>query len=357
MTAPDFQTQLRVQLRDAAKREERRGRIARPTGWLPRLSPVLAAAAIALVVLAVVLLGLALRGPNPSREAAPKAVDRFSVSGSLGPVMTAYGSVWAVDPVGRLLRLDPASHDVFASLDIPPRTNIGAGAGSLWVSDEDALIRIDPKTGGVVGRIPWRTPAGDPFEAFDLLFAGRYGWLIGIEGLLRIDLSRNAADRFVPLEAGGLIRGAALQGDTLWVAGRDQRLRRLDALTGARRGSLRVDWPPQANFAGDRDLALTWTRLDGRVARVDLATGRELWVREVGGSVGWWTAAGKDVWVHVSTGHGRDHLLRLDARTGRVLGKVQLPDLGVTTMTVVKPGEVWVGTPGGQIDVVKAAPR
>jgi hypothetical protein len=32
--------------------------------------------------------------------------------------------------------------------------------------------------------------------------------------------------------------------------------------------------------------------LNGRLARVDLHTGRELWVRDIGSRPGWWTVAG-----------------------------------------------------------------
>jgi ligand-binding sensor domain-containing protein len=60
--------------------------------------------------------------------------------------------------------------------------------------------------------------------------------------------------------------------------------------------------------------------------------------------------------VQISTGHGRDRLLRLDARTGKVLSKTELPDLGVTTMAAIN-GQIWVGTPNGAIDVVRVAPR
>jgi streptogramin lyase len=361
MTAPDFQTQLRLQLREAARREERRSRLAPPTGWLRGLSPALAAAAVALLVLAAVLAGLALRGPNPSREATPKAVDRFSVSSSLGPVMRAYGSIWAVDPTGQLMRLDPATHDVLSSFDIATRSGLAAGGGALWVGNlltgqQNTLSRIDPKTGRATD-IPLRTPSGDEFDLLSMEFAGRYAWGSGPDGLLRIDMRRNVADRFVPVESEGLIRGMAIQGGWLWVLAREDRLLRLDPRTGARRGSVRVRWSRNAGLGAEAGVALTSTRLDGRLARVDLPTGRELWARDLGGLVGWWTVSGKDVWAHVTTGHGRDHVVRLDARTGRVLAKVRLPDLGVTTMTAARPGELWVGTPGGPIDVVNTASR
>ncbi len=149
MTTPDFQTQLRLQLREAARREERRSALAPPTGWWRAGSPVLAAAAVALLALALVVAGLALRGPNPDRTAEPKAVERLPVAGSLGPVMSAFGSVWAVDTTGRLIRIDPVSRDVISSLDVPARTGLAAGAGAMWVGDDQAIQRVDARTGRV----------------------------------------------------------------------------------------------------------------------------------------------------------------------------------------------------------------
>jgi outer membrane protein assembly factor BamB len=356
MTTPDFQTQLRLQLREAARREERRSVLAPPTGWWRGLSPALVAAAVTLLALALVLAGLALRGPNPDRTAKPKAVERLPISGSLGPLVGAFGSVWAVDPTGRLIRIDPVTRDVIGSLDVPARTGLAAGAGAMWVGDDQAVQRIDARSGRVVARIPLRTPRGDSFGLQNLVFAGRYAWGVGDEGLLRIDMARNRADRFVPVDGAGLIRGAALQDGVLWVIARSDELQRFDARTGARLRSVRVNWSPQVGLYAESGVALTSSRLDGRIARVDLATGRELWVRNLGNRPGWSEVAGRDIWVQVSTGHGRDRLLRLDARTGKVLSTTELPDLGVTSMTAIH-GQIWVGTPNGAIDVVRISRR
>jgi outer membrane protein assembly factor BamB len=355
MSAPDFQTQLRLQLREAARREQRRSALAPPTGWWRGHSPVLVAAAVTLLVLALVLAGLALRSPNPDRTAEPKAVERVPVTGSLGPIVGAFGSVWAIDPNGRLIEIDPSSHEILSSVDVPARTALLAGAGSLWVGDDAAIQRIDPRTGRVVARIPLRTPRGDTFVIFDMIFAGRYAWAIGVESLLRIDLRRNRVDRYVPVGGAGLIRGAAVEDGVLWVIARNDRLQRFDARTGARLGSVRVNWPADVGLAAEQGVALTSSRVNGRLARVDLSTGRDLWVRDVGSRPGWWTVTGPDVWVQISTA-GRDRLLRLDARTGKLLSTIVLPDLGVTSMSAID-GKIWVGTPNGTIDVVRIASR
>jgi outer membrane protein assembly factor BamB len=361
MSTPDFQTQLRVQLRDAARRDERRGPLARARYRLPAMSPALAVAAVVtLIVLLAAFLGVALRSPDPDRSAEPKAVEHFSKTDSLGPILAAFGSVWAVDPNGQLLELDPATRDVLNSFDIPAGSNLGVWAGSLWVNEgQDYLLRLDPKTGRRLARIPSRTPAGDQFISYDVALAVPYAWFIGIDGLLRVDMRRNAVDRFIALDTSGLSKGGLVQGNTLYVLARNNRLLRFDARTGARRGSIPVSWPAAAGMAQQNGVAVTSAVMSGRIARVDVTTGRELWAQDLRATIGAWTAAGPDVWVHVapSSGRGKDQLVRLNARTGRVISKTVLPDFGVTSIAAVNPREVWVGTPGGQIDVVRVAKR
>src|SRR6201999_3251997 len=123
-----------------------------------------------------------------------------------------------------LIQLDPSSRDVLSSLDVPVRTDLAVGAGSLWVGDQETMQRIDARRRRGVARIPLRTPDGDTVVLQQLVFAGRYAWGVGDEGLLRIDLLRNRADRFVPVEAPGLVRGAALEGGVLSVIARSDKL-------------------------------------------------------------------------------------------------------------------------------------
>lgn len=63
------------------------------------------------------------------------------------PVVLAFGSVWMVDPSGRVARVDPATGKVLAR--IPVGTDAGAitaGAGSVWVASplDDTVSQIDP---------------------------------------------------------------------------------------------------------------------------------------------------------------------------------------------------------------------
>ena len=106
----DFVTQLRLQLREAALREERRTpvalRVVRARRGLPGPAPMAAALAVVLLALVVALGALALRGePEP---AAPKLIGTYPVASGLSPLAPAFGAVWTADPIrGEVLRIDP----------------------------------------------------------------------------------------------------------------------------------------------------------------------------------------------------------------------------------------------------------
>jgi hypothetical protein len=74
----DFVTTLRLQLREAAEREARRGPLRRA---LPQGRPLALAGALAAVVLALVIAGGALRGPDRAVPTdAPRTSSRFAVA-------------------------------------------------------------------------------------------------------------------------------------------------------------------------------------------------------------------------------------------------------------------------------------
>ena len=106
----DYVTQLRLQLREAALREERRVPLARRAvrmrHGLPGPAPLAAALAVALFALAVAIGVVQLR--RDSAPVKPKVVHTFTVAGSLGSLSGGFGAAWASDPVtGRVLRDRP----------------------------------------------------------------------------------------------------------------------------------------------------------------------------------------------------------------------------------------------------------
>jgi sugar lactone lactonase YvrE len=359
----DFVTQLRLQLREAALREERRTplaqRLVRARRGLPGPAPLAAALAAALLTLVVALGAVALRGePAP---AVPKVIGIYPVAAGLSPLAQGYGAVWTADPIrGQVLRIDPATRRVAARIPVHAEAVVATGAGGVWALAGDLLyagdkgpvrlLRIDPASNRVVARIPMRTPAGGSFAPLELQVDQGVVWVVGATGALRIDPRRNAADRFVALSESS--RGAVGDGNGLWVLALDGRLRRLDAVSGRAVGEARVRTTADSHLFGGPPGALAVIGGD-EIALLDRPSGRTLWRKTLGGEIRYSMAAGDVLWTVVSRAPIEpDRLVRLDADSGRRRGQVALPEPGVTGMAKVGR-ELWVGTPGGRIVVVR----
>jgi hypothetical protein len=76
-----------------------------------------------------------------------------------GDMVLGFGSFWIYHPDGRLLRVDPASGAIQAEIGIGEDLyfpGISIGEDAVWVASGDIreVIRIDPATDQVAGRIP-----------------------------------------------------------------------------------------------------------------------------------------------------------------------------------------------------------
>jgi len=72
-------------------------------------------------------------------------------------VVAGGGSIWVPsDTSGRIVRIDPLSHQVIASVSVDPGTHyLAFGMASLWAvsSSQQSLQQIDPRTNTVVRRV------------------------------------------------------------------------------------------------------------------------------------------------------------------------------------------------------------
>jgi DNA-binding SARP family transcriptional activator/streptogramin lyase len=119
---------------------------------------------------------------SPAHGSSPQTISLGSTSGGTSPsargIAAGAGAIWTANflqPVGcfplaqhcrlagNVFRIDPGSNLVEAKIGGAFREPGGAGygAGSLWVIDDRALFRVDPKTNRVVAKISLpRTPVG-----------------------------------------------------------------------------------------------------------------------------------------------------------------------------------------------------
>jgi streptogramin lyase len=359
----DFVTQLQLQLRDAALREERRTpaaqHFARARRSLPGGAPLAIALAVALLAVAVAIGALKLRGePEPVK---PRTIQTFSVSNGVSSIAYGSGSVWVADAItGDILRIDPRTHKITARIRSKGEPIVATGAGAVWALGGDlltsgalrpvTLARIDPRTNRVVATIPVRTPTGENLAPLFVRPDGDYVWVCGAAGALRIDPRRNAPDRYVSIP--GQPADIVAEGERVWALSRGGRLRELDARTGRVVTEHRLPDADAVRVDPSRPGTLLLTEKTG-MRQIDRATGRTVWRASLDGEPQAWIPDGDALWVFVARSPAaRDLLVRLDAETGHPTGQVALP--GELTRGMAKVGrDVWVTTPIGAITVVR----
>jgi YVTN family beta-propeller protein len=283
------------------------------------------------------------RSPTPASSATPAAhgihvVDRLSVGGQPCGVAAVAGAVWVSDAQrARLLRIDPTTGAVrkAARLDRTP-CEIAVGYGSLWVVTQSGrLDRVDPRSGEVVARIA----VGDT----------SYEAVAGLGSIWVSNRNDGTVDRVDPgtnrvvstLHLGGSPGGLVFADGALWV-GDDttgsSRFFHVDPHTGH---VSRVRSGNRPGYVATSGGSIWVSNVDdGTVTQVDPQTSKPLRTVEVGLSpvnlVGT-TGTSREIWVPDDVGN---QVVRLDARTGRVLGR--LPAEGGPAVTAPAGRDVWV---------------
>jgi streptogramin lyase len=381
MAGFEFETRLRLALREAAEREAERGRAGRA---MVRSRSMLVVTRRSFVPVAVAVLGTLLAlavatvflTRSGQREAVhpPEVVARFALGESLGGTVGAYGSAWVADTgPDRLLRVDPDSRRVTVRLPAGGNVAMAPAGGTLWALNErvppselgDLLLGIDPGSSDITARLRLRTPSGAGLLGFDLAADQNSLWVLGETaswhnddsvGLMRLDpQDRRATVAFVLPGGSGRV-GIALRRDGLWAITADDRLLRYDAHTGEKLSETRLDLPAsqfakpapgQLQFAGDTLV----TSIPGGLAGIDPYTGRVVWRRHLGATVNAWTEAGGVIWAAVSA-QGPDRLVAVQPDEGRVATSVGLDAFSTAGIASVGD-ELWVTTAGGEAVVLQ----
>jgi PQQ-like domain len=383
MAGFEFETRLRLVLREAAEREAERGRAGRAvarsrSAWaVTRRSFVPAAAAVLATVLAVAVATVLLTRSGPEREAVqpPEVVARFTLGESPGGTLGAYGSFWVADKgPDRLLRIDPDSRRVTARFPFEEGDVAMAPAGgTLWALQNEGtgsgrgnlLLGIDPGSNDITARLRLRTPSGAPALGIDLAADQNGFWVLGqIEswyrddsvGLIRLTPQDRRATVAFALPGGSGRVGIALRHDGLWAITADDRLLRYDARTGEKLSETRLDLPAtgrdtepapgKLQFAGDTLV----TSIPGGLAGIDPNTGRVVWRRQLGVTVHAWTEARGVIWAAVA--QGPDRLVAIEPDDGRVATSVGLDTFSTAGITSVGD-QLWVTTQGGEAIVLQ----
>jgi streptogramin lyase len=172
----------------------------------------------------------------------------------VGPAFAA-GSLWTMSAsMDKLLRIDPKSGVTLASIPVDMANGgptLGAD-GSMWVSADDAVTRVDLQTNKITAVIPlagWKR-SGDVEGGFlyanYIAFADGKIWDSNRAGMYVIDPATNTAKRikliFHPMSQGGDVQVASGAG-SVWARTSDSSIARVDAATGSVVGRYPADGP------------------------------------------------------------------------------------------------------------------
>jgi outer membrane protein assembly factor BamB len=335
---------------------------------MPRPAIVSAVALAAALVVAVVIAG-GVRWGGERPVAHPKVIADFPLADNLGFISSGFGSVWAADTKNlELLRVDPRTHDVQARIRTGGDTNafggdpiVNAGAGAVWAiarapSNDGGhrVLRIDPDTDRITDRV--LLPARQAPIVFDLQIEQGRPWVISNRGAIGLDPANGRPASYVSMrqpagEAGPLWSFVA--GDELWVLTRVGTLDRYDLGSGRRNAS--EPTPAGAQIVVPTDEGLLFGLGGGELALY--RDGEERWRQQLGTTVSPPLVLGGTAWVHGSdTATGRDRLMELDVRSGKVRSSTGLPQFGIRGITTVGD-DLWLSTPNGRVTIVRPPRR
>lgn len=143
-----------------------------------------------------------------------------------------FGSIWSPSCLEKkLMRIDPATGTVTAALDAEPENSEGGittGAGAVWmVVKPSTLIRIDPGTSQVVASVPLPPTAANP------VFGGGFVWVSTFENnsVVQVDPQSNRIVRTSP--TGPKPRFITFGAGSVWTLNQgDGSVTRIDAKSG-----------------------------------------------------------------------------------------------------------------------------
>jgi hypothetical protein len=335
----------------AGEREQRRGAISRLGRSLRlRRGRVLIGAAAAIVA---VLAGLRADGP-----ATAEIVRTVYVGGHPRDAAAAGGRLVIADQDGGVAVFAPGEPETRVELRVRGvPLSLAAEGGAVWVVTQAAtiprgtrvteqagpalthLVRIDPRGGRVLGRVPVR-------DVDDAVRAGAPGVRLPayLGRVSRLEGELPPGARIPVRYEEELVLGTG----SAWVR-RGDAVYEFDAagrpLSRARGLAPALSLPSQRSILPDARGAWVVGQAGGGLQRVE--RGRVLWRVDVGDAAGVVARAGHTVWVSATRRPGSFELVGVDAEHGEVTARVRL---GRSAPEAIVPvgRRLWVVTSGGE---------
>lgn len=252
--------------------------------------------------------------------------------------------VWVGDARdGTVSRIDATTMRVVRTSGIGvPAVDLALGAGALWAAAGGfgEVVRIDPGTGAVLGRVPLGAPGAIEAPtvsavaaADDTVWAGARG------GIVPIDAATGTPGRVIDLDDSSALQ-IAVSGDSVWATTLRRRAVRVERTSRQVTGEFYAgEFVLPLVLDGQADL---WVGAAdaGRVWRVDALTSATLGAADAGAGSNAMAAGAGAVWV----GSWPDRtVVRLDAQTGEV--RSVIPVGGEAADLAFGAGLLWVAVP------------
>jgi len=278
--------------------------------------------------------------------------------------------------VGRVLRLDPISGEVQASIAVQRPHAIAAGEGGVWVIGfwDDTVIRIDLATDRVTAAIklslPYEVAPGDRAFVPSYVTVGEGAvWVAtGRGAVARIDPERNEVAAMIELPREAVTGGIAVGEGGVWLAGNVLGVHRIDPATNRVVATIPVNRGEEAALAVDEVTVgggAVWaegvwaTRSvyetghdeyesteESAIVRIEPTTGRAGEVVPKGPELNLLGFDGAAIWLG-----GTRALLRVDPGTARVTGMLRAGER--ERFVDVQAGSAWIARPDGTVGVVR----
>src|SRR5215470_14808038 len=200
-------------------------------------------ASLVLAGITCIVLGLAARPALADPTLPPGGHIAATIPDPASPVgvEAGFGSIWVANgPAGTIVRIDPASNQVVATIQAGrPVCCLAFGANAVWAASfaTDAVVRIDPAANAVVDSFPsgGLAPGGITFGDGFVWVANHHGNPTG--SVAKIDPATDTVIDVIPVGAASPTGGpsflAAVPG-SVWAAVPNQSaLVRIDTATGA----------------------------------------------------------------------------------------------------------------------------
>jgi hypothetical protein len=310
---------------------------------------------------AALVLVVGLRAVTPPRPPeAPKMVGGFHLEAQPRDAVAAGGYVFLADYGGQLLQIDPRTQEprqIETTADNALPAAVADDGGALWAVTVDArparprsiLLKLDPKSGRRLDSIRLAGEGG-------ALAIGAGGlWLQTNRTSLYPSAPPRGLDRIDPVThrrtaaiKGVIPQSIAASDHSLWTREGDTVTQRDDAGRVVNRVghiSPALGLEDQRSIVADNDGAWVVGQSDGLLYRIE--DGRVVKRLRIGGQAGVIARTRSAVWVTAES-HGQYELVRVDADSGKVTGRVRLgADMPQTLVPVGK--QVWVITEMGDV--------